>query len=226
MPFLNTQPGVQNASDGSPINWRSSKQGDGLMSKLHGDRYETNYRGNFFSGGMTLTSISAATFTTATLGATCTPILGIWNPLGSGKNAIIDQSILQVILTALTSTGPGAFMWATSTGNAAISTGNTPLNRSTLQQAGSVCKDMSGVALTGLTNNLVVRGAAAIAGGSNYNVSGVATASGFQTTFQAQEERVTGGWIVPPGGVLALLCTTTPVAHSAASGWTAEEVPV
>jgi hypothetical protein len=44
-----------------------------------------------FGGGMTLTSISNVTFTTATLGATCTPITGIYNPIGSGKNCVILQ---------------------------------------------------------------------------------------------------------------------------------------
>ena len=33
-------------------------------------------------------------------------------------------------------------------------------------------------------------------------------------------------FIAPPGGVLALLATTTPVAHSASSGLVWEEVPL
>jgi hypothetical protein len=210
------QVGPTQSADGIQVALRTGKTGEQMTSDMQARFYENNYRGTMFGGGMTLTSISAATFTTATLGATCTPIVGIYNPIGSGKNCVILQMQLQVVLTALTSTGPGAFMWCTNTGQT-ISTGNAPLNKSTLAQSGSIAKDMSGVALTGLATNLVVRSAAGAAGGSAYNISNVATAAGFQTTMAAVEDTIDGSWIVPPGGVLALLCTTTPVAHSAAT---------
>lgn len=181
--------------------------------------------GRLFSGGMTLTSISNVTFTSGTLGATCTPIAGVWNPSTSTVNLLISQAIANIIITAATNTGPGALVWATSTGNAAISTGNAPLNRRTLAAAGSQAKDMSGVALTGLTSNLVVRQAAGIGGGSAANFSFVGTAVGQATVNVAGVDFVDGAWVVPPGGVLALLATTTPVAHSAASGLMWEEIP-
>lgn len=218
--------GAQQNNDGVQNPLRAAKTGEQLTSDMQARFYENNYRGNLFSGGMTLTSINAATFTTATLGATATPICGVYNPLGSGKNLSILQLQLQVVLTALTSTGCGAFMWCTSTGNGALTLGTTPLNRATLAQSGSIAKDMSGIALTGLTNNLVVRSAAGAAGGSAYNISNIATASGFQSTMAAVEDTIDGAWIVPPGGVLALLCTTTPVAHSAATMLMWNEVPI
>lgn len=224
--LFQAQTGPVQSSDNTQTTARSGKAGDLIVSDLQARFYENNYRGNTFSGGMTLTSINAATFTTATLGATCTPITGVYNPTGSGKNLVVLQMQLQVVLTALTSTGPGAFMWATSIGNSALTLGTTPLNRSTLAQSGSIAKDMSGIALTGLTNNLVVRAAAGAAGGSAYNISNVATAAGFQTTMAAVEATIDGSWIIPPGGVLALLCTTTPVAHSAATMIMWNEVPV
>ena len=84
---------------------------------------------------------------------------------------------------------------------------------------------MSGIALTGLTNNLVVRQASGIGGGNLLNIATLDTAAGFSTTQQAQVENIDGAWQIPPGGVLALLATTTPVAHSAASGLLWEEVP-
>jgi hypothetical protein len=202
------------------------RDGDVIVTELHGRFYEQTFRGAVFSGGMTGTSINNATFTTATLGATATPIIGLWNPLSNNVNLVVLQLNLQIFLTALTATGPGAFMWCTSVGNSAISTGNNPFNRKTFLASGSNAKDMSGVALTGLTNNLVVRGAAPVAGGSLYNISNIATAAGFATTMQGQAEFTEGAWQIPPGGVLALLCTTTPVAHSAACGIVWEEVPV
>lgn len=213
--------------DGVVATFRQGRQGEQIVSGLHGRFYEQNLRGNVFSGGMTATSISAATFTTGTLGATCTPIAGVWNPSTSGVNLVILQAMLAVTMTALQNTGCGTFVWCTSTGNAVISTGNAPLNRKTLAAAGSQAKDVSGVALTGLTTNLSIRNASALMGGSSKALAELDTAVGMTTTMTGCPiEQIDGAWIIPPGGVLALLCTTTPVAHTAASGLVWEEVPV
>lgn len=226
--LINGTVGPQIASDGTspPTGIRQGRQGDMIVSELHGRLYEQNFRGNLYSGGMTLTAINAVTNTTATLGATAVPIIGVWNPLTSAVNLVLIQAKLNVALTALQNTGVGAFMWCTSTGNGGITTGNTPLNRKTLLAAGSYAKDLCGVALTGLTNNLVVRNAAPLNGGNLYNIASLGTAAGWQTTASPQIENIDGAWIVPPGGVLALLAVTTPVAHSAASGVLWEEVAI
>ena len=220
--------GAQTNSDGSipSAGARMGKQGDILVSGLHGDFYEQTYRGNVFSGGMTVTSINSVTFTSATLGATCTPIVGLWNPSTSIVNLVILQVILGTVITALQNTGGAPFVWATSTGNAAISTGNAPFNRKTWAASGSGAKDLSGLALTGLTNSLVVRNVADVGGGNLYNIATLSTAAGFSTTYIPSIQDVRGVLQVPPGGVLALLATTTPVAHSSASGIIWEEVPV
>jgi hypothetical protein len=221
------QVGPKAAQDGAQIVARSTKSGALVVADAHGRFQEAAIRGNLYSGGMTLASISNATFSTGTLGATATPIVGIWNPLSNTKYAVVLQANLQVIITALQVTGPGAFMWCTSTGNSGISTGNNPLNRLTLAATGSAVKDMSGVALTGLTNNLVVRDAASIMGGPATNLSTLQTAAGLMPVAVAGIAHIDGAFIVPPGGVLALLCTTNPpVAISAASSLLWEEVTI
>jgi hypothetical protein len=164
------------------------------------------------------------TFTTGTLGATCTPIIGVWNPGTSQVNVVVLQAILQIALTALQNTGGGPFVWAASVGNNAISTGLTPINRRTLQTGASGVKGFAGTALTGLTNNLVVLHAAGVAGGNLYNIATLSTAAGFTTPMIPSVENIDGGFVVPPGGVLALLATTTPVAQSASSALLWEEV--
>ena len=197
------------------------------MQELHGRFYEQAYRGALFSigTGASAVSINNATFTAATLGATCTPILGVWNPGTAKVNLVILQASLSAVLTALTATGPGGFVWASSTGNNAISTGSTPWNRLTLAQAGSVAKGFAASpALTGLTNNLVVMEGADLNVGQPYNVSEVATAAGFMTQPSMAVQNLDGSLIVPPGGVLALLATTTPVAHSVVGRLLWEEV--
>src|SRR6267378_4897529 len=202
-----------------------STSGAQRTSDAHGRFTDATLAGRVFSGGMTLTSISNVTFTTGTLGATCTPVAGVWNPSTSNKYLVILQGILGVTITAATKTGGAPFAWATSIGNTAISTGNLPLNRITLAKAGSVAKDMTGVALTGLTTTLVVMFGSALGGGpAGYSqVDGtVAAPSPFQMSYV---ENLDGSLIVPPGGVVALLATTTPVAHSAAAGLLWEEIP-
>lgn len=198
-----------------------------LLTNSNVGRFQNQVLGqNVYSGGMTLTSISNATFSTGTLDATATPIIGVWNPTLSGKNLVILQAKLQHINTALQTTGAGAFVWCTSIGNSVISTGNAPLNMLSLSATGSVAKSMSGVALTGLTNNLSIRFASGLNGGNISNVSTLQTAVGLMPTSTAQVDNIDGSIIVPPGGVLALLCTTNaPVAISAATSLLWEEIP-
>ncbi len=218
--------GPQALADGVPAALRQGKAGELIAQLLHGHFYEQAYREALFSGGMGLTAINNATFTSATLDATCTPIIGIWNPPNSGVNLAILRAILGLTVTALQATGGGPYVWASSVGNGVITTGNAPLNRKTLAQSGSRAKDMCGLALTGLSNNLVVRGGSALGGGSASNAAFLATAVAMQTQQASHLEEIQGSWIVPPGGVLALLATATPVAHSAVAGIVWEEVPI
>ena len=202
----------------------AGRQNETLASELHGRYYTQAYQGNLYSDGMNLTSISNVTFTTGTLGATCTPIAGVWNPLASPVNLAVLQAILGVTITALQATGAGPFVWATATAQSALTLGNAPLNRKTLLAAGSQAKGLAGVALTGLSGNLVVRSAAALGGGAAYNASLLGTAAGFMPELITNLDDVGGSILVPPGGILALLATTTPVAHSASSTLVWEEV--
>jgi hypothetical protein len=228
MPLSQGTVGPVVGADGSllPSGLRQGRLADLIVSELHGRFYEQAFRGNLFSGGMTLTSISNATFSTGTLGPTATPIVGVWNPLTSGKNLVILQVRVSPINTALQTTGAGSLMWASSVGNGALTLGSAPMNRLTGLAAGSVAKDMSGIALTGLTNNLVVRDATMLCSGAMSNLSTLQTAAGLMPAQNPTIDPVDGAWIVPPGGVLAVLCTTNPpVAISAASSILWEEVP-
>jgi hypothetical protein len=218
--------GPDTLADGTEAPVRMGKTAELVFTELHGRFYEQTVRGAVFSGGMGLTSISNATYTVGGIGATTTPVAGVYNPSTSSVNVVVLQAVLSVVMTALQATGPGGFVWATSIANPAISTGAVPFNRRTLAASGSQAKDMTNVALTGITNNVAVRGASALGGGSAYNIALLGTAAGFLTEQVAAVENLDGGIIVPPGGILTLLATTTPVAHSAASMLLWEEVPV
>jgi hypothetical protein len=220
------QVGESALADGAVHVLRQDRLGALLTSDHFPKYYELNRNGRLFSDGMGLTAINNATYTSGTLSATCTPIAGVWNPLTSDVNLVVLRVALGVATTATTSTGPGGFVWASSTGNAAISTGSTPLSRKTGAATGSSAKGFANVALTGLTNNLVVRGSAGMGGGSAMALSHVGTAVGVPPINVPGAFDLDGDFIVPPGGVLALLATTTPAAHSAASMLLWAEVPV
>jgi hypothetical protein len=214
------------SSDGAVNPARADKTGATVVSDAHGRFQEAALRGALFSAGMTLTSISNVTFTTGTLGTTCTPIIGVWNPTNSGKNLVILQVRLQMITTALsTPTGPGGLVWATAVGQSAISTGITPLNRLSLAASGAIGKGYANTALTGLSGNLTVQEAAGLTT-FVINATAAETAAGFLTISAGGLDNIDGGLIVPPGGVLALLATTTPVAISAASSILWEEIAI
>lgn len=220
------QVGPVTATDNTEAALRQGKSAEQIMQQLHGRLYEQNYRGNLYSGGMGLTAINNATYTTGTLTAACTPVVGVWNPSTTGVNLVILQAILGLTMTALQATGGAPFVWASSTANLAITTGAQPLSRLSLALTGSKARDMTNVALTGLTNNLVVRHASALGGGSALSIAFLATAVAMQTQQVPWVEQIDGAIIVPPGGVVALLATTTPVAHSATSSLLWEEVPL
>lgn len=214
------------AADGAIGPPKQGRFSELIASQLRGRWYEHNIRNRLFSGSMPLTAISAVTFTSATLGPTCTPIAGLWNPQGSGVNAEIELAQLSVIITALQETGCGGFAWYASLGNTAQpSTGAKGISRSKLT-ASAQCQNMAGVALTGQTTALTLLAASALQGGAASNLSTLQTAAGLAPAQSGQaEEHIEGAILIPPGGILALLAQTTPVAHSAVAGLLWAEVP-
>lgn len=221
MPRIEGDVGVKNMDDGSLTTARFGRQADQIVSMLHGRLYEQTYRQNLFSNGpVGLVALSANTIS---LTATTTPILGIYNPFGSGVNAVILAASLSAGINNTASTGPGAFVWATSTGNTAVSTGSVPFARF-LGGAVSKCKGMAGVALTGLTNNLVVQHA------SDFPSPNIITTTAVPTTVTtpmvAAQCNLDGSIIVPPGGILALLNTVSTTTISVYGRLVWEEVPV
>jgi len=85
MPANQAQVGVQNNPDSSSlITTRMGKQGDSIVSELHGRYYEQTYRGNVFS----LNTQGTAVTTTAALATTWTG-LGVSNSVGSGVNLVL-----------------------------------------------------------------------------------------------------------------------------------------
>jgi hypothetical protein len=221
------QVGIQAVADGSNPPMRQMKTGELAVTEVHGRFYEQVSRGNVFSIGCSSTALSGNTIT---LTATSTPILGVYNPSSSTVNLVILQCSLTAFANTLsTPASPGAFVWAASTGNAAVSTGSSPFNRKTMATTGSAAKGFpGGVALTGLTNNLVIFDGADLPapGPLAYGTITAPTASSNSLAGVAGVQNFDGSLIVPPGGVLALYNTTSTTTFSVAGRLMWEEVAV
>lgn len=100
MALLQITPGQQANTDQQAGSARGGKQGDLIVSELHGRYYEQAYRGNMFGiqgTAVTTTAAGAGTFTGLLVG----------NPTGSGVNLVLNKiTISQVAaLTAGTTMG-------------------------------------------------------------------------------------------------------------------------
>jgi hypothetical protein len=226
MPLAQGTVGPIYANDGSlpAAGFRQGRLGDLIVSELHGRFYEQVYRSNTFSTGSGVTALSANTIT---LVAATTPIVGVWNPPASTVNLVLLQCSVGVHANTLTTPQPpGPFVWASSVGNTAITTGNLPFNRKTMTSGGSQAKAFPFVALTGLTNNLVIFEGADLPDMGLF-VAGTITAqtnTSNATVGAFGVQNFDGSLIVPPGGVLALLNTTSTTTYSVVSRLLWEEV--
>lgn len=132
------------SSPNALLSGRAGQLGDAIVSELHGRYYETTYRGNSF-----LLSVSTAAAVTAYAGAAAgTPMLCIFNPVGSGRNAVINKiSIANVV--AASAAGTVAFgLYFGTTAAITQATTVTPWSMSTQLQSGSVVTGFRNVALT------------------------------------------------------------------------------
>ena len=204
------QPSLVSAGPGSPFTLRGGQMGDLMTSQLQGRFYENNYRGNLFCDGGGTQALTLST--TGSVAAT-TPLLGVYNPSTSPVNLVVLQAMLVLHNTLLNSTDPGGLNWATSYANAGITAGRSPFNRKNLSNNGSQAKGLYFTAITGLTNPLVIQCGSSI-GLMNTAMPGTATCS----PAYAQTENLDGSFIVPPGGVLALLNTNSASPFVSVSG--------
>ena len=211
------------AGDGTNLEIRQGSQGEVVVGQLHGRYYEQASRGNVYSIGCQLTALSAATIL---LTASAQPIVGVWNPTTSNVNLVILQAALTSEINATTSVAVGAYVWASSIGNTALTAGLNPYNRKTMATVGWERKAFSlstASLLTGLTNNVVVFEAADIGTAASMLTTTVAAAT--MTPSVTGVQTFDGSLIVPPGGVLALLNTVSSTTHSVAGRLMWEEVP-
>ena len=193
--------GIQNQTDGNVIKARGGKQGDQLVSGLHGRYYEQTYRGNVFSvqtqgTGVTTTAALATTFTG----------LAIGNPAASGVNLVLNKfTCAQFAVGAAATIGIMG-------GAGSITASLTPQSR--VIGGGQVSKATATAGQTISTPLLI----ATFASVGSLATTGYGLEPGVMVDFE-------GSIIVPPGSFIAsytAIVTTSALQFS----FTWEEVPV
>jgi hypothetical protein len=194
------------------LNGRSGQLGDSIVSELHGRYYETTYRGNSF-----LLSVSTAAAVTAyTGGAAGTPMLAIFNPIGSGRNAVVNKiSVGNVVAASAAGTVAFALYFGT-TATITQATTVAPWNMATLQQSGSVMTGFRNVALTSGT-----AAANLVALASYYWATGAGAANVTPAVTDLD-----GAIIIPPGSYMALGGSAALTSATWIGSFQWEEVPV
>lgn len=190
---------------------RLGQLSDIIVSELHGRYYETTYRQSMFSTFVNAVTLAATHATPLTAG-TGTPIIGIFNPIGSGKNISIVR--VQQATTSGTPGGPLVWNIVPNAQNITAATNAIPYNMATLQQTGAVARLWNNTAVTGSTAGVAFRNA------------GGATAVAATGAVMTYVEEYAGSFIVPPGSMIALTATAAGTSHIVNAWVEWEEIPI
>lgn len=201
--------GTQSLADGNTGEGRIGRTGEEINSKLHADLYETNKRGNVFSGATAVTGVAPGT----AIGTTAA--FALYNPSNSGFDLVVLKASMSYLSGTL---GIGFVNWI--------------MHTATVQAGAAV----TGTAITSVAGNGSGKAAVGKPLTTATVVAGVLTrlftnlppmlASSVLTPWRADDD-INGAIVVPPGAAVSLQATaaagTTPLVIY---GCTWEEVPV
>lgn len=208
------QTGPQNFPSGNTVTTRMGRQAEVMVSQLHGKGYEQNLQGNLFVMDSDAVTLAAANATKGAL-ATVKLINGFFNPLNSGKNAVI--LVAKIATTSGTPGGPYFYNFladgtinSAATGTIrALNLGGTFTSVLTAQTGVILANVAAGT--TALKQLGVMGGPAAVAAGAG---------------LYAAIDEVDGRIIVPPGVVFGLTALAAGTTHIVQSTLIWEEVPI
>lgn len=206
--------GPQLLQDGANTQPRQGRSGEVCIQQTHADYYESTYRGSVFTCSTAAAGITLAATSLSPLAAgTGTPIVGLYNPLSSGKNLVINK----VNVGAITSSAAtGNIVWNYAINQTITAAANGTITNNFLGgAAASVVKAYVNTATTGSTIGIMFRPA--------FQLQFV-TAAGEMVG--SAEVNIDGDIIVPPGAYLALAngVSSTTTVLSASITW--EEVNI
>jgi hypothetical protein len=202
--LTNIQIGKQSNSNGAQPVVRGVREGELLVTENQGRFYQKNAEGDGWAFATPLAGLTlAATHTTATLGATSTPLITIFN--GGTYNIAVNR---EYVATLSGTPGPGSYWWyiATAQSGAALTTlTDVGINaKNFTADVPSGIKLGLGKALTGLVGSMIL-----------YKPCGALNT--VTATLGVLDHSTDGAIIVPPGQLIALLAPaagTTHVVHA------------
>lgn len=209
MATIQGQTGPQVLQDGVNTTARQGRTGELNTSDAHGRYQEAVYRGNVYN-----LTLSAGTPTAFNGGAGGTPLLGAYNPSGSGKNLVLLAASFGVTTAA---SGAGSVVFQIWTGPSAASTGtlSSPVNQLSMKTGGSIANGIINTAATSstaLTNNFQL--------GSYYWAT--AAAALLAPTWVD----LGGLFVVPPGNLITLGASAAPASTAVSAALIWEEILV
>lgn len=183
---------------------RGDKSSALVTTDAHARFQEAVLNGNVYS---LPTAVAGVTIAAANVfsAAAAQPLVGIYNPAGSGKYAVILRGDHQ---WDSGTPAAGGLVWATAPAPSGITAANAnnPINALTQSPSGSAMRGYVNSAMTGITGNQVVK----YAGGPPV----FALAAGAPATYY---DLVDGLIIVPPGatcGLFAAAAGTSPIVNA------------
>lgn len=199
------------ATPGNETRLRSDETRGLVVSQNQGTYYESSNQGSSWTISTNVAGIATtALFTVST--ASAIPIVGVFNPTGSGVNLSIQRTIvLQTTGTAVSSFVWGAIAGATGmSGSSGVQTG---INNKTFTAGGHGARAFAGA--TALVGTPLM-----------YRVIGGPTAGAFTASQNATvRDDVDGEIIVRPGNFVGVFGTTTTIENVVRASLTWTEVP-
>jgi hypothetical protein len=200
--------GTQSQTDGSVVMARSGKQGDQMVSELHGRYYEQAYRRNIFVGSNGATP----TVTTVALATTYTG-LALINPAASTVNLTVLKVGVSFIVVFPAVATVGVMAGYSPLGTTTFSAAATDGLSSYLNGSRAIGRCALSATLVGTPQLHTVFG------------SGLTGAATVQTTQWALYD-MEGSLVIPPGGYAAIYTSTVCGAAGMAASFMWEENPV
>lgn len=205
--ILQGQVGVQALSDsGNPATVRMGKQGDLIVSGLHGAQYEQTMRGNRYGGSIVgqVTTVGAATTYTG---------LCLSNPVGSGVNLVVDKVGVAFLVAFAAAAAVGVMTGYNSTTNVTHTTPAVVRNKKLGGAAGYGLLDSAATLPTAPVLDMVL-------------ATGLTGAITTTPSVAASLYEIDGGLVLPPGAYAAIYTSTVSGAASMSASFSWEEVPV
>jgi hypothetical protein len=203
--------GPVDVAQGSEAQLRIDKKGALVTTPAHGTYQEAVLGGNVYTIQVKSATVTATTDISPLPASTGRGLLGIINPLGSGKNAVI----LKIGMSTVSGTPGGPFYIDVSASpSGATLAGTAPTNNLTLNASGSAMRGVAAAVPAQTAVAVMLRplgGPAAVAAGAGpYQV----------------DEFIDGSIVVPPGGMLVISAHATGTSHVVSGYMTWEEVAI